>query len=69
MMTSSRRLKEPVFIGESQSSRAARKMSNYLMAIELLLAPGVLLTMHFYMRPRPPSPPGWRIFFVFPRRR
>ena len=43
-----------MFIVESQSSRAARKMS-YLMAIVLLLAPGALLTMHFYIRPRPPS--------------
>ena len=60
--------REPaMFIVESQSSRAARKMS-YLMAIVLLLAPGALLTMHFYIRPRPPSPPGWRIF-GFPRRR
>jgi hypothetical protein len=56
-----------MFIVESQFSRAARKMS-YLMAIVLLLAPGALLTMHFYIRPRPPSPRGWRIF-GFPRRR
>jgi hypothetical protein len=56
-----------MFIVESQSSRAARKMS-YLMAIVLLLAPGALLTMHFYIRPRPPSPPGWRIFGFLRRR-
>jgi hypothetical protein len=56
-----------MFVVESQSSRAARKMS-YLMAIVLLLAPGALLTMRFYIRPRPPSPPGWRIFGL-PRRR
>jgi hypothetical protein len=56
-----------MFIVESQSSQAARKMS-CLMAIVLLLAPGALLTMHFYIRPRPPSPRGWRIF-RFPRRR
>lgn len=37
-----------MFIVESQSSRAARKMS-YLMAIVLLLAPGALLTMHVYI--------------------
>jgi hypothetical protein len=56
-----------MFIVESHHSRAARKMS-YLMAIVLLLAPGVLLSMHFYVRPRPPVPSGWRIF-GFPRRR
>jgi hypothetical protein len=57
-----------MFIVESESSRAARKMS-YLMFIVLLLAvPGTLLTMHFYIRPRLPSPPGWRIF-GFPRAR
>jgi hypothetical protein len=58
---------QAMFIVESRSGRAARKMS-YLMAFVLLLAPGALLTMHFYIRPRPPAPPGWRVF-GFPRRR
>jgi hypothetical protein len=29
--------------------------------------PGLLLTMHFRVRPSPPAPPGFRIF-GFPRR-
>ena len=56
-----------MFIVESKSSRAARKMS-FVIAVALLLVGsfGGVLTMHFYVRPKPPEPPGWR-FFGFPR--
>jgi hypothetical protein len=56
-----------MFIVESESSRAARKMSYLMFIVLLLTVPGALLVMHFYIRPRPPSAPGWRIF-GFPRR-
>jgi hypothetical protein len=56
-----------MFVVESSSAKAARKMS-VLMAVVLLATTslGVLLTMHFYVKPRAPVPPGFR-FFGFPR--
>jgi hypothetical protein len=58
-----------MFIVESSSAKAARKMG-ILMAVAFALTAsfGVLLTMHFYVRPSAPQPPGWR-FFGFPRPR
>ena len=57
-----------MFIVES-SGRAARKTSWLMLLSLLLVTPGaVILTMHFYVRPRSPAAPGWRVF-GFPRRR
>jgi hypothetical protein len=52
-----------MFIVESKSDRAVRKMSRLMFFVMLLLSRtfGPVLTMHFYVEPRPPEPPGWRI--------
>jgi hypothetical protein len=56
-----------MFIVESQSSRAARKMSFLMMALFVVTASfGALLTMHFFKNPSLPSPTGFRIL-GFPR--
>jgi hypothetical protein len=56
-----------VFIVESKS-RAARKTSFLMFAALLLVLKsfGGILTMHFYVNPKSPAPPGFR-FFGFPR--
>jgi hypothetical protein len=56
-----------MFIVESKSSRAARKMS-FVMFVALLLLKsfGGILTMRFYVKPKAPAPPGFR-FLGFPR--
>jgi hypothetical protein len=56
-----------MFIVESKSNRAARKMS-FVMAGALLFLKsfGGILTMHFYVNPKPPVPSGFR-FLGFPR--
>ena len=62
-----------MFILQTKSSNAARKMS-YLMLVAGLLTGaygiGLLLTMHFYVRPGEPAPAGTRLFgFPAPRLR
>jgi hypothetical protein len=62
-----------MFVVESKSSNAARKMS-YLMLVASLAAGmygiGLLLTMHFYVRPGKPAPARARLFgFPAPRMR
>ena len=55
---------------QSGAVKAARKWS-VVMAVTYALATafGALMTMHFYVRPRPPVPPGFRLFgFPRPRR-
>jgi hypothetical protein len=51
-----------MFIVESRSAKAARKSSRLMFFALLLFAgPWVLGTMHFYIKPRKPIPPGFRI--------
>ncbi len=56
-----------MFIVESKTQLAARKWS-FLMFVALLVfkAFGGILTMHFYVNPKSPAPPGFR-FLGFPR--
>jgi hypothetical protein len=56
-----------MFVLETKGSAAARK-SGILMMIALGLTGswGLMLTLHTYVRPSPPPPPGLRIF-GFPR--
>ena len=52
-----------MFIVESKSDRAVRKMSRLMFFVALLgRGFGYILTMHFYVEPRPPEPPGLRFF-------
>jgi hypothetical protein len=56
-----------VFVLETNGAGAARKFSILMMVVLALTGFwGVLLTLHFYVRPSPPPPPGLRIF-GFPR--
>jgi hypothetical protein len=56
-----------MFVVESSSARAARKMSVLMVIILLAITSlGVLLTMHFYTKPRGSVAPGLR-FFGLPR--
>ena len=56
-----------MFIVESRSSKAARKASRLMFFVLLFaVSPWVLATMHFYIKPRKPVPPGLRIL-GFPR--
>jgi hypothetical protein len=51
-----------MFIVESRSAKAARKASRLMFFTLLVLgSPWVLGTMHFYIKPRKPIPPGFRI--------
>jgi len=58
-----------MFVIETRSSKAARKMS-ILMGIAMALSGsfGALLTLHMYVKPSPAAAPGFRIF-GFPRAR
>jgi len=59
-----------MFLIESGTSHAARKTSILMMVVFVLsVFPGTIMTMHFSVRPKPPPPPGFRIFgFPRPRR-
>lgn len=54
-----------MFIVESKSDRAVRKMSRLMFFLALLgtlgRGFGYFLTMHFHVEPQPPEPPGWRV--------
>jgi hypothetical protein len=52
-----------MFIVESSSATAARKMS---FVIGEHASVGLFFTMHFYVKPRVPAPAGFRLF-GFPR--
>jgi hypothetical protein len=55
-----------MFVVES-SSRASRKKSALMVtALLLLKSIGGIFTMHFYVQPKEPDPPGWRVL-GFPR--
>ncbi len=58
-----------MFVLESRAAKGARRMS-ILVGIALAITGsfGLLLTLHVYVKPSPPAPPGFRIF-GFPRRR
>lgn len=51
-----------MFVAES-SSRASRKRST-LMVVALLVMKSIggIFTMHFYVEPKEPDAPGWRVF-------
>jgi hypothetical protein len=57
-----------MFVVESDSARAARKASRLMFFALLVLigGPYVVSSMHFYIKPRKPIPPGFRIL-GFPR--
>jgi hypothetical protein len=56
-----------MFIVETSSAKAARKMSVVMaLALPLTASFGLLLTMHFYATPRARAPGGFRLF-GFPR--
>jgi hypothetical protein len=53
-----------MFLIETSGSKAARRTA-WLMAVLLLLLlgqPYLLFTLHFYRKPSPPIPRGFRIF-------
>jgi hypothetical protein len=59
-----------MFVLESKGSAAAHKYSTILMMVAMAVTGsfGPLLTLHVYVRPSPPPPPGFRIFgFPQPR--
>jgi hypothetical protein len=57
-----------MFVVESDSARAAGKASRLMFFVLLFLIGGPFgaLSIHFYVKPRKPIPPGFRIL-GFPR--